>query len=37
VGGQGDLRESTVHGCHDHFDGVTEHSHADHSDGSDSE
>jgi putative FmdB family regulatory protein len=26
VGGQGDLRESTMHGCHDHFTGL-EHSH----------
>lgn len=22
VGGRGDLRESTFHGCHEHFDGL---------------
>lgn len=29
VGGQGDLRESTLHGCHEHFDGLT-HNHDKH-------
>ncbi len=34
IGGQGDLRESTMHGCHDQFDGVShDHSH-EHSHGS---
>ncbi len=31
VGGQGDLRETTFHGCHDNFDGVSGgHDHHDH-------
>jgi putative FmdB family regulatory protein len=28
IAGQGDLRESTFHGCHDHFTGTESHSHA---------
>lgn len=28
IGGQGDLRESTMHGCHEHYTGMP-HSHGD--------
>ncbi|MBI3535803.1 MAG: zinc ribbon domain-containing protein [Deltaproteobacteria bacterium] len=34
VGGRGDLRESTIHGCHDNYTGLdaAEHAHDNHTD-----